>query len=185
MGRRFLLPFIEQIDLEALAEAARFARKYRAVLIVLALLPLSEEQWAEGPRLEMIEQGNDFLEAMRYHATEARVTIEPYAIETRDPVRSIQAFAQEMMCEKILLFMRESTTVLLPLPIVQQILEEAPCSFGLFHLEGRSGAKPVQKLMHWVTSHLSPEAEKRKTTSGTPGNGWLNFVRVDVPPQEL
>lgn len=123
MGMRFLLPFIENIDLEALNEAARFARKHRAVLIPLALLPLSEQQWAEGPRLEMVEQANDFLEAIRCQATQARVAIEPCAIETRDAARSIQVFAQEMMCDKIRLFTRESTAVLLPRPIVQQVLK--------------------------------------------------------------
>lgn len=185
MGSRFLLPFMEDIDLEALNKAVCFARKHRAVLIPLALLPLSEQQWAEGPRLEMIEQANDFLEAIRCQAAQARVAIEPYAIETRDATRSIQAFAQEMMCDKILLFIRESTTVLLPRPIVQQVLEEATSSFCLFSLEERPGMKLVQKLMHWVGSYLYPEAESYKTAQRTPGSGKSSLAKVDTPPREL
>jgi hypothetical protein len=184
MGKRFLLPFMEDIDLEALSKAVRFARKHRAVLISLALLPLSEQQWAEGPRLEMIEQANDFLEAIRCQAAQARVTIEPYAIETRDVTRSIQVFAQEMMCDKILLFIRESTTVLLPRPIVQQALEEVTSSFCLFRLEERPGMKLVQKLMHWVSNVLYPEAEEHKTLPGTAENRLGSLAHVDHPPYE-
>lgn len=184
MERRFLLPFTEQIDLEALREAARFARRHKAVLVSLALLPLSERQWVEGPRLEMIEQANDFLEAVRYQASEARVSMEPYTLETHDAVRSIQAFAQEMMCEKILLFLRESATVLLPRSIMRQLLEEVPCSFCLFQLEGRSWMKTVQRLLRWVGRYLYPEAESHKPAPRTRGSGWSSLAKVDTPPRE-
>ncbi|GHO80199.1 hypothetical protein KSD_79700 [Ktedonobacter sp. SOSP1-85] len=184
MGSRFLLPFVEDIDLEALNKAARFARKHRAVLTPLALLPLSEQQWAEGPRLELIEQANDFLEAIRCQAAQVRVAIEPCAIETRDAARSIQIFAQEMMCDKILLFIRESRTVLLPRPIAQQVLDEVTSSLCLFRLEERPGMKLVQKLMHWMSNLLYPEAEEHQTLPGTTENRLRSLTHVDHAPHE-
>jgi hypothetical protein len=63
---RLLLPFTQDIDLGALEYAVQLARSCQATLLPLALIPLSEEQWAEGPRLEAIEQANDFLEAVKY-----------------------------------------------------------------------------------------------------------------------
>src|SRR5258708_17601195 len=124
---RILLPFTQDLDLGALECAVQFARKCHAILVPLALLPLSEHQWTHDPRLEAIEQAVDFLEAVRYKATRTGVPIEPYDMQTRDVVRSIRAFAQEMMCEGTLLFLQRGATVLLPPAVVRGLLEQSPC----------------------------------------------------------
>lgn len=151
---RLLLPFTQDIDLGALAYAVQFARRCKATLIPLALLPLSEEQWAEGPRLEAIEQANDFLEAVKYIAARAGVVVEPHEMYTRDVVRSLSVFAQEMMCEGILLFLQRGTTVLLPPEVMHRLLKQAPCTLCLVRLQPTVRTGPVQRLLKWGSDRL-------------------------------
>lgn len=144
---RFLLPFTQGIDLGVLEYAVQFARSCQATLIPLALIPLSGQQWAKGPRLEAIEQANDFLEAVKYKAERAGVVVEPCEMGTRDVVRSLNVFAQEMMCEGILLFLRDGTTVLLPPEVVKRLLEQATCRLCLVRLQPKDRTGPVQTLL--------------------------------------
>lgn len=132
---RILLPFTQDLNLGALEYAIQFARSCRAMLIPLILLPLSAHQWMHSPCLEAIEQAVDFLEAVRWKAIRADVPIESYDLQTHDVVRSIRAFAQEMMCEGILLFQQEGAALLLPTEIVKCLLEQAPCKRYLVHLQ--------------------------------------------------
>jgi len=149
---RFLLPFTQGIDLGALEYAVQFARSCQAKLIPLALIPLSEQQWAKGPRLEAIEQANDFLEAVKYKAERAEVVVEPCEMGTRDVVRSLNMFAQEMMCEGMLLFLRGGTTVLLPPEVVKRLLEQATCRMYLVRLQPKDRPGPVQTLLKWCSN---------------------------------
>lgn len=151
---RLLLPFTQEIDLGALEYAVQFARRCKATLIPLALIPLSEEQWAQGPRLEAIEQANDFLETVEYLAARAGVVIEPYEMSTRDVARSLNVFAQEMMCEGLLLFLRGGTTVLLPPEVVLRLLRQTSCTLCLVRLQSRVRAGPVQTLLKWGSDRI-------------------------------
>ncbi|HZR42552.1 MAG TPA: hypothetical protein VFB12_20695 [Ktedonobacteraceae bacterium] len=99
-----------------------FAKRCQATLIPLALIPLTAQQWEKGPRLEAIEQANDFLEAVKYKAARVGVLIEPYEMCTSDVVHSISRFAQEMKCEGILLFLQDATAILLPPAVVMRLL---------------------------------------------------------------
>ncbi len=151
---RLLLPFTQDIDLDALRYAVQLARSCQATLLPLALIPLSEEQWAEGPRLEAIEQANDFLEAVKYIAERVGVVLEPHEMSTRDVVRSLSVFAQEMMYEAILLFLHHGTTVLLPPEVVHHLLDQAPCTLCLVRLQPTGRTGPVQTLLKWGSGRL-------------------------------
>lgn len=144
---RILLPFTRDLDLGALEYAVRFAKKCRAILIPLALLPLSVQQWKQGPRLEAIEQAHDFLEAVRYKAIRAGVLLEPCDLQTRDVGQSIRLFAQEMMCKGILLFLQEEATVLLSPEVVNSLLEQTPCTCYLVRLQPTARTGPLSTLL--------------------------------------
>jgi len=159
---RFLLPFTQNLDLGALAYAVQFAKGYQATLIPFALLPLSEHQWAEGPRLEMIEQANDFLEAVKFQAAQTGVAIEPCEISTRDVVQSISFFAQEMMCQGILLFLPSGTTALLSPEVVKRLLEQVPCTLYLVRLHSADKTGPVQTLLKWCSDRIHSWQEGRE-----------------------
>lgn len=149
---RILLPFTQDLDVEALEYAVRFARKYHAILVPLALLPLSVQQWEHGPRLEAIEQANDFLEAVRYKALRMGVPLEPCELQTREVRQSICLFAQEMMCDGILLFFQGERAVLLSPEVVKGLLKQAPCTCYLvrFPPMARIGLLP-RMLKRWHT----------------------------------
>jgi hypothetical protein len=73
--------------------------------------------------------------------------VEPCEMGTRDVVRSLNVFAQEMMCEGILLFLRGATTVLLPPEVVKRLLEQATCRLCLVRLQPKGQIGPVQTLL--------------------------------------
>lgn len=167
---RLLLPFTQDMDLGALEYAVQFARRCKATLIPLALIPLSEEQWAEGPRLEAIEQANDFLEAVKYIAARAGVVVESHEMYTRDVVRSLSVFAQEMMCEGILLFLQHGTTVLLPPEVVRRLLKQAPCTLWIVRLQPANRTGPVQTLLKWGSDQLRRRLGHREEAHPLPGH---------------
>ena len=173
---RILLPFTQDLNLEALEYAIQVARSCRALLVPLALLPLSERQWEHGPRLDAIEQAVDFLEAVRWKATRAGVPLEPHDLQTHDVVRSIRAFAQELMCEEILLFRQGGTAVLLPTEVVKQLLEQAPCKRSLVRLQpaARTGSLPalVRRCFNRIHQWQGPR-EKKGLPRGRPGGEML------------
>lgn len=144
---RILLPFTQDLDLGALEYAVQFARACRAILVPLALLPLSTQQWEQGPRLEAMEQANDFLEAVRYKAIRAGVPLEPCDLQTRDVGQSIRLFAQEMMCKGILLFLQGEATVLLSPEVVNSLLEQAPCTRYFVRLQPTARTGPLSTLL--------------------------------------
>jgi hypothetical protein len=165
-----LLPFTQDIDLDALEYAVQLARGCQATLIPLALIPLSEEQWAEGPRLEAIEQANDFLEAVKYIAERAKVVVEPHEMYTRDVVRSLSVFAQEMMCEGILLFLQQGTTVLLPPEVMRRLLKRAPCTLGIVRLQPANKTGPVRRLLTWGYDQLRRRLGHWEQAHSLPGH---------------
>lgn len=151
---RFLLPFIQNIDLKVLAYTVQFAKSQQAIVVPLALIPLSEQQWAKGPRLATIERANDFLEAVKYQAARVGVAVESSIIETHDAVRSISMFVQEIQCERMLLFQRGNATVLLPPEVVQRLLEQIPCTICLFQLPSTHNVGPLQRLQQWIFNRI-------------------------------
>jgi len=146
---RLLLPFTEQLDIEALAFAVRYASSYQATLVPLALIPLTKRQWVQGPRLEAIEQASDFLEALTSQAQDAGVSVEPYTSETRDTMHTIGNCAQELHCEEVLLFQRGKTTPLVAPALVTALLAQQACTLRLVRLAPTLRARIAPALRSW------------------------------------
>ena len=133
----------------------QFAGSCQATLVPLALIPLSEQQWAKGPRLEAIEQANDFLEAVKYKAMHAGIPVERFDVVTRDAVQSINMLAQEMACEGVLLFLQGGTTPLLHPTIMGQLLEQTSCMLYLVRLQPKDNMSAVRALLTQCLRWLS------------------------------
>ena len=131
----------------ALASAMQFASNSQAAVVSLALLPLSEYLWAKGPCLEAIEQANDFLATTKPQAARVGVVVPCEEMSTHNVVRRISVFAQEMQCERILLFLRGRTTVLLPPEVVKRLLEQVPCTLSIIRLPATDSTGPRQRLL--------------------------------------
>jgi hypothetical protein len=187
---RFLLPFTESIDLGALAYAVQFVRSRQATLVPLALIPLEDAQRAKGPRLEAIEQANDFLQAVTYQAKRAGVPIEPYVSETRNVMRSIVLFSQELLCEGVLLFLRGGTTRLLSADIVTDLVEQEPCLLCLVRLFPSVRAGAVPTLLAWCSKLISRMTGRSETPSprlaqAVPAGELITLLPARRPPSLL
>ena len=143
--KRVLLPFTHGINIEALEYAVRFARSCQATLVSLAVMHLPERLRSNEPRLEAIAQANDFLEAMQHKANKAAVPMERFALVTRDVSSCINAFAQEMSCDGILLFPQRNSSALLTFEVMQQLLEKTSCPLYLIHLPSSHQRQSVLK----------------------------------------
>ncbi len=175
MSTRFLLPFTQNIDLGALAYAMQFAKRRQATLVPLALIPLSEQHWAKEPGLEAIEQANDD------QAAPVGVVVELYVMETREVVRSISLFAQEVLCEGILLFLRGGTTVLLPPEVVKRLLEQVPCTLCLVRLHPTDRTSPVQRLLQWGFDCIRRRLGHQEEARAVPAGKRITLSHGDVP----
>jgi len=145
------------------------------------MIPLSEQQRAKEPRLEAIEQANDFLEAVKDQAALGGVEVEPCAMETHEVVRSISLFAQEMLCEGILLFLRGGTTVLLPLEVIKRLFEQVPCTLCLVRLHPTDRTRPVQRLLQWGFDCIRRRLGHQEEAQTVPAAKMITLSHEDAP----
>ena len=139
--KRFLLPFTGGINSLALAYAVQLAEQYHATLVPLALIPQCDQQ---NVRLELIQQAQDFLEMTRRKASRRQVSLESSQLYTRNVLCSIEAFAREMHCEAVLLFLSKKEDILLSRPYIHALMEEATCNMHFVLLpEKKRGLKRV------------------------------------------
>ncbi len=128
---RLLLPFTEEIDPLALDYAVQIAKQHQATLVLLALIPVRPHR---NVRLECIQQAQDFLVLTNRKASRQGVPIEMTQIYTRDAVRSIEAFASEMHCEAVLLFLYNTCGVLLGHAEICALMDRGTCNVHVIFL---------------------------------------------------
>lgn len=157
---RLLLPFSEGIHSLALDSALQVAKQCQAMLVPLALIPVQPKRRV---RLELIEQAQDFLVLIQRKASRQGVSIEPAQLYTPDCVRSIEAFAHEMHCEAVLLFLDRTDDVLLGHAEIQALLARGLCNIYLVllpekHMRRVWGAplKPARQQQE-VAEHFLPD----------------------------
>lgn len=135
--KRLLLPFTHAIDTCALENALRLAKGHNATLVPLALLHMPEAPQRKGARLEHIQQAKDFLEAVKYKAIKYDVTVERLEVFTPNVVQSIDAIAQEMEGEGIVLFARGEIGMLLHIDDIKRLVEMETRKIYLMHMPFR------------------------------------------------
>ena len=121
---RLLLPFTHGIDEPAITSALALTHQRGATLILLSLLCPRGRSDKQAVRWEDIQQSTDFLEFTQQKAARLGIPIQRVELRTRHPVQSIRAFAQEMDCEGIIIFVRRGAGVLLDTHEVKQLLED-------------------------------------------------------------
>jgi hypothetical protein len=120
-----LLPFTHGIDGQAISCALSLASQCEADLLLVPLVcPRRGKRSQEVLRPEDIQQALDFLVYTQQRARRMGISTRQSQIHTRHPVQSIRAFAREMACEGILLFLRGGKGVLLETEEVKQLLED-------------------------------------------------------------
>lgn len=127
---RLLLPFQHGVERAAIEQGVRLAKGCGATLLALSLLPVQGGRKLKAPRLDFVQQSNDFLETTRHLAKVWDVPLEAFEVLTHDVRQAIETMAGEMRCDGIMLFLEGGKGVLLPAETIEYLVEAA--SFKLF-----------------------------------------------------
>jgi hypothetical protein len=146
--RHLLLPFTHGIDGPAITYALSLAHHRQATLVLLSLLRPHEQSDKPAVRWEDIQQAADFLVFTQQKATRMGISLQHVELHTQHPVQSIRAFAREMDCEGILLFVRRGEGVLLSTHEVKQLLEDLQDPLYVANLPV---SNPWLSLLRWCS----------------------------------
>jgi nucleotide-binding universal stress UspA family protein len=135
---RLLFPFVHGMNIEALEQAVLLAKDCKATLVPASLIRLTQKQQASGPRLEHVEQSQDFLEAISYRAQKNGIPVEPVEVATSDVPQCIDTLIRTLDCDGVLLFMHGKDAILLDINDIRCVMQTAPGRFYLFHLESKN-----------------------------------------------
>ena len=135
---RLLLPFVHGMNIEALEQAILLAKDSKATLVPASIIRLTKNQQGSGPRLEDVEQSQDFLEAIHYRVQKNNLPIEQVEVVTSDIAQCIDTLVRKLECDGIMFFMRGKDALLLDSDDMRRVMQTAPGRFYLFHLEPRS-----------------------------------------------
>ena len=134
MNPRWLLPFTNGVDMQAIDYLVSLAENNGATLIPVSLVSLPDDARSRGARLEHIQQSKDFLEAVKYKAARLQVPIERYEVFTGDVIQSITKLVQDLHCDGIVMVAIEKKEVLLRTQELKYLLTELPASLVLIRL---------------------------------------------------
>lgn len=143
---RWLLPFTNGVDMQAINAVMDFAESAGITLVAVSLISAQQVRplmigklhtGDEGPvvgtlglgrgvRLEHIQQSKDFLEAVQYKAARRNVPMERYEAYTVDVMQSIALLVENLRCDHIVVVSREAKDMLLRVSEVQSLVENPP-----------------------------------------------------------
>ncbi len=159
---RFLLPCTENADRGAIDAAIELVHSYGATLVPLSLKCTSETENVRAVQTEMRQPQHNFLEMVQHQAAIMEVPVEWFEISTHDAGRSIHAFAEEMDCSGILLFVSEGKGVLLETNEVRYVIEHEHIVLPfLIHLIPK-------KRTPFPPSWISRQFQSKKTSETSP-----------------
>jgi hypothetical protein len=133
---RLLLPFTYGVEMDVLESLVRLASDQHATLIPLSLVP-SPAMKRKGVRLELLQQSQDFLEAVRHKAARCRVPVEPVEVVTSDVVQGILTCVDKLHCDGILLASRDTCGSLLDAGVIHHLLRINPCTLFVVYFPSK------------------------------------------------
>jgi hypothetical protein len=147
MASRLLLPFTFGVDTQAITYAVQLARSQNAVLVPLALVSQKD---GKKPRLEHVQQSQDFLSMVRTIATRLQVPVECYECYTSDVIGSITQLSSELACESDIVVMSTRKTWLIQSDETQALLKQAGISLVLLHMPERPQRRGSVLIEHVI-----------------------------------
>lgn len=129
---RFLFPFTFDVEMDILEAVVRLAADRRATLIPLSLIPQPVGK-RRSVRLELLQQSQDFLEAVRAKAARSSVPLVPVEVFTSDLIHSILTSIAQCHCDGILLATRGDHSCFVPLEVMEQLMCLRPCTLWILH----------------------------------------------------
>ncbi len=111
--RRWLLPYIHGIDMQAITAVISQADAAGATLVTVALICMSTKSQKRGAHLRLIQQMKAFLEAMNNKALRLGLPLERHVVVTHNAVRSLKPLITELHCDAIVLVSRREQEIFL------------------------------------------------------------------------
>jgi len=145
---RLLLPFQHGVDQVAIEQAVRLAKGCNATLLSLSVLQVQAGRKMKGPRLEVVQQSKDFLEATKHLARVWCTPIELMEVVAHDVGQSIGTVASEMQCDGIVLFLSGENCVLLANETIQYLMEAAGCKLYIMRMSSKANISAMKSLRH-------------------------------------
>jgi len=157
---RLLLPFTSDINVLALNYALQMAEQRHATLVPLALVLVAPHK---GARLERLQQAQDFLTMISHKAQQRGVPIEASELYTVDAARSVEAFASEMACQAVIVFLSGARDILLGRAEIRNLLERSVCNLHIVLLpEKRSRFTLHLPLFRRSPGHASRPVQEKE-----------------------
>lgn len=132
--RRLLLPFTCCVNVRGIEYVVQLASSCAATLVPVALIYVPPARLARGPRLEYIEQANDFLEVVRHKASQYHISIEPCEVITSDMMQSMTTLTNELQCESVIVVVDGRREALLHTYEVKYLVEKTSTPLLFIHL---------------------------------------------------
>lgn len=142
---RLLLPFQHGVDRPAIEQAMRLAKGFGATLVSLSILSVQGGRKPKAPRLDFIQQSNDFLETTKHLARAWDVPVESFEAITHDARQAIETIAGEMQCDGIVLFVGRNGGVLLASDTIDYLVKSARHKLYVMRLQTQE-RRPVLKV---------------------------------------
>lgn len=154
--RRWLFPFTTGVDLPAIDSSLRLAEAGGATLVAVSFFVIPDGRRATNVRLELLQQSQDFLEAVRYKACRLALPVECHAVVANDILEGVTMHVHQMECESIVLASKGTHALFLQRHEMQQLLLNPPASLLL--LRFFPDREPAQSgllgwFLFWLQAH--------------------------------
>ncbi len=160
--RRWLLPFTQGVDMQAIDSVVSLAESGGVMLVALSLISVPEAHRSRGARLEDIQQSKDFLEAVKWKASRRQVPVEYHEVFTGDVLGSITTLMHDLGCDSIILVSSWKHEALLQTHELKHLLTELPASFILLRLPTPPERPHLgARFLSWLRQSLKREDELR------------------------
>lgn len=147
---RWLLPFTTGVDISPIASALSLAAMRGATLVAVSFIMAPDER---NVRLELLQQSQDFLEALRYKALRLAIPVECYEVFTSDILASIATQVHDLACQSLILVSEGEKTLFLHQREMRQLLLNPPASLVLLRfspLVASGQPRLTARLLGWV-----------------------------------
>ena len=162
---RWMLPLTHGVDMAAIECVVRLAESAGATLVAVSLISAPPE----GARLEHIQQGKDFLEAVLHKAERFQVPLERYEVFTVDALQSLRTLVQERGCRGIVVVTSGERTHFLGSEEVKSLLTQPPAALVILRLSppaGLTASSPrlAARFLSWLRGQWGWQDEEQEAS---------------------
>ena len=128
---RWLLPFTTEVDLPTIDSVLHLAEAGGATLVAVSFLVTPDGRRAQRVRPELLQQSQDFLEAVRSKAQRLALPVECHEVMTQDLLPGITRHLQQLECKSLVVASRGEHALFLHRQEMQKLVFHPPAQLLL------------------------------------------------------